>query len=107
MVRRSNAHRPAECRGLRDRSRRRDDPTTFKIGNVPKPWMRRQPAPADCPAQTEPVQPLRLILRQPRPEQMRLPGRGCSFEAAQLRDDVQETGLAMETRTREDMLPLK
>ena len=89
------------------RHTRRDDSTSFKIANVPKPWMRRQPTPADPPAQTEPVQPFRLILRQPRPEQMRLPGRGCSFEAGQLRDDVQETGLAMEARPRGDMLPLK
>ena len=66
-----------------------------------KPWMRRQPAPADCPAQTESVQPLRLILCQPRIEHVRLPGRGCRFESGQLRDDVHETGLAMETRPRE------
>ena len=89
------------------RHTRRDNPTSFKIASLRKPWMRRQPAPADCPAQTEPVQPLRLILRQPRAEQMRLPGRGCRFEAGQLHDDVQETSLAMETRPRRDMLPLK
>jgi hypothetical protein len=38
---------------------------------------------------------------------MRLPSRGCGFETGQLRDDVQKTGLAMETRSRGDMLPLK
>ncbi len=38
---------------------------------------------------------------------MRLPGRGCCFKTGQLRDDVQETSLSMETRSRGDMLPLK
>src|SRR6185503_3036537 len=49
---------------------RRDDPTSPKIIVLRKPWMRRQPAPADCSTQTEPVYHLRLILRQSHPEQM-------------------------------------
>src|SRR5262245_4717750 len=87
------------------RHTRRNDSASFWVPEVRKPWMRRQPAPADGPTQTEPVQQLRLILRQPRPEYMRLPSRGCGFKTRQLRDDIQEAGLAMETRPRGDMLP--
>src|SRR5262245_45468459 len=38
---------------------------------------------------------------------MRLPGRSSRFETGQLRNDVQEARLAMETRSRSNMLPLK
>ena len=38
---------------------------------------------------------------------MRLPGRRCRFETGQLCNDVQETRLAMQTRPRDDMLPLE
>jgi hypothetical protein len=38
---------------------------------------------------------------------MWFPGRRCRFEAGQLCNDVQETCLAMQTRPRGDMLPLK
>ncbi len=76
-------------------------------GRIERRRVRREPAPADRAREAEPVEHLRVVLRDSARENRWLPCAGRRFETLQLPDDFERAALADRLGARGHVLPVK